>query len=162
MTQPLPVPRPAETAGQRQPMPGWPVEPAIDQHAVIEMARERGIAYLPDPYNPSRSVAVYRDLVERPAPQQPRDLTPLPLIDPIAARLLAGGVGGGALGAGVGWGFGQAAAGIAAFGGSSAVLVVALLLAAAKLPSVGRGGGTHIEKHVHHHNSWWGKSTTSL
>jgi hypothetical protein len=95
-------------------------------------------------------------------PMQPRDLTPQPLIDPVAARMFGGGLGAGAAGAGVGWGFGQAAAGIAAFGGSSAVLVIALLLLASK---VGRGGSyregdTYID--VTNVNRWWGKSSTRL
>lgn len=91
---------------------------------------------------------------------EPRDLTPLPLIDPLAARAVGFGVGAGAAGAGLGWGFGQAAMGIAAFGGTSAIVALTLLLVAAKL-GVGRGGDTYNTE-IHQHQKWFGRSTTNL
>jgi hypothetical protein len=86
-----------------------------------------------------------------------RDLTPQPLIDPRAQLVLAGGVAAGTTGAGVGWGIGQAATGIATLSGSSAILVALLLLLVAKARGTGRGGDTY---NVTNHNRWWGKSTS--
>jgi hypothetical protein len=87
-----------------------------------------------------------------------RDLSSQPLIDPLAQRLLAGGLGVGAAGAGVGFGLGQLAAGFALMGTSGLALLVGLLLAAGL-----RGGSvTHVRQEVHNHNSWWGKSSTNL
>lgn len=87
-----------------------------------------------------------------------RDLTPQPLIDPLAQRLLAGGLGVGAAGAGLGFGFGQLFAGVALMGTSGLALLVGLLLAAGM-----RGGSvTHVRQEVHNHARWFGKTHTSL
>jgi hypothetical protein len=103
-----------------------------------------------------------------PAPMQalpPRDLTPVPLIDPRAQLVVAGGIGAGAAGAGIGWGVGQAVAGIAAFSGSSALVVALLLLAAAKLTGGGASStsttNVHNETFVTNNNRWFGKSHTT-
>jgi hypothetical protein len=76
---------------------------------------------------------------------QPRDLAPQPVVDPIAQRIVAGGVAVGAAGAGIGWGLGQALAGIAAISGGGTVLgmLAGLLLARALGPSTT----------VHHHET---------
>lgn len=76
---------------------------------------------------------------------QPRDLAPQAVVDPIAQRIVAGGIAVGAAGAGVGWGLGQALAGIAAMSGSGTVLgmLAGLLLARALGPSTT----------VHHHET---------
>jgi hypothetical protein len=87
-----------------------------------------------------------------------RDLTPQPLIDPLAQRLLAGGLGIGAAGAGVGFGLGQLAAGFALMGTSGLALLVGLLLAA----GVRGGSVTHVRQEVHNHSSWFGRNTTNL
>src|SRR5690606_1336562 len=71
----------------------------------------------------------------------PRDLSPQPLLDPLAQRLLGAGIGGGALSAGVGWGIGQAANGLTGLG-SGALVWIALMFLAAKLPSPRRRGGS--------------------
>ncbi|MDQ0842418.1 hypothetical protein [Streptomyces sp. V1I6] len=148
--------------GQPQPLAGWPIEPTMP--AAVELYGERpAVAWVQDPYNPGRSVAIDARLIHRPEALPARDLTPQPLIDPIAARILSGGVGGGALAAGVGWGVGQAAAGIAAFASSGAVMVIALLLLAAKLPGAGRGSSTtQIHNEIHNHTRWLGKTTNNL
>jgi hypothetical protein len=117
------------------------------------------VVWVPDAYGqmvPMRK-SVAPAMVER-TPE--RDLTPLPLIDPLAARAVGFGFGAGAAGAGLGWGFGQAAMGIAAFGGTSAIVALALLLLAAKL-TCGRGGDTYNTE-IHQHQKWFGKSTTNL
>jgi hypothetical protein len=91
-------------------------------------------------------------------PMPPRDLTPQPLFDPLAQRMLGGGIGAGAAGAGVGWGIGQAAAGIATIGGTTAVLAMLALWLLAK---AGRST-VHVRQEVHNHNRGFGRSTTNL
>lgn len=125
----------------------------------IEPYRPGPIAYVPDPYNPSNSVAVPAEYVQAPAVYQPRDLTPQPLFDPVAQRVMAGGIGAGAAGAGVGWGVGQAFAGIAAFGGVTSLAVIAALLLVARLG--GSRTQIHNETHVTNTNRWLGRSTTN-
>lgn len=115
------------------------------------------IVLVPDPYDPNRSVAVRRSQLQPMARPEPRDLAPLPLIDPLAARMAGAGVGIGTAGAGVGWGIGQAAPGIAAFGGVAAVVA---MLALWLMTRGGGRAGTRIE--VHNHASWFGRNTTRL
>jgi hypothetical protein len=146
MTSPLPQ--------RYQPYVGPAAGPAS-----VELYDEHDpIVHVPDPYDPSRSVAVRRSALQPVAATAPRDLTPQPLIDPLAQRLAAAGVGAGTAGAGVGWGIGQAAAGIATFGGSTAAVVMLALwlLARASRPSV------QVQQTVHNHARWFGKNTTNL
>jgi hypothetical protein len=103
-------------------------------------------------------VPVYEALPVTAQPVALRDLTPAPLIDPVAQRVLAGGIGAGATGAGVGWGVGQAFAGIAAFGGVTSLAVIAALLLVARLG--GSRTQIHNETHVTNTNRWFGKSNT--
>jgi hypothetical protein len=121
--------------------------------AAVELAAERGpVVWVPDAYG--RMVPMAKYLAPPPMPMpEPRDLTPLPLLDPIAQRFLGAGLGGGALAAGVGYGIGEvinAAAGL----GSGALLWVALAVLAWRAPvarnvSGGRNGSTvHIRKAV--------------
>ena len=133
--------------------------PAVVQPAEVELYGEADpIVHVPDPYDPNRSIEVRRSSLQ-PAVRTPaRDLTPQPLIDPLAQRLLAGGLGVGAAGAGLGFGFGQLAAGIALMGTSGLALLVGLLLAASM-----RGGSvTHVRQEVHNHARWFGKTSTRL
>jgi hypothetical protein len=117
------------------------------------------IVHVPDPYDPTAFVAVRRSQLQPATPTPPRDLAPQPLLDPQAQRILAGGVSIGAAGAGVGWGFGQMAAGIAMMGGSGLAILLGLLLAAASM----RGRGvTHVRQEVHQHAGWFGKNTTTM
>jgi hypothetical protein len=98
---------------------------------------------------------------QAPAPVQaaaPRDLSPQPLFDPLAQRMVGAGFGAGAAGAGIGWGVGQAAAGIAAISGTTAVVV---MLAFWLLARVGRPS-VEVRQTVHNHNRGFGRSTTNL
>jgi hypothetical protein len=133
--------------------------PPVVQPAEVELYTERApIAWVADPCDPSRSVAIDARLIQRPEPAPPRDLSPQPLFDPLAQRLLAGGLGVGAAGAGLGFGFGQLAAGLALMGTSGLALLVGLLLAAGMRgrPSV------HVRQEVHNHARWFGRNTTNL
>ncbi|MFI9618118.1 hypothetical protein OG337_28940 [[Kitasatospora] papulosa] len=133
------------------------------QPAHVELYGEREpIVYVPNAYG--EMVPMRKSQAPGPmAAMQPRDLTPLPLIDPLAARMAGAGIGAGAAGAGVGWGIGQAFAGIATMGGAAGIAAIALLLLATKVPALGRGGATtshHTE--VHNHVRGFGRSTTNL
>lgn len=123
-----------------------PVHPAD-----IELREDRDpIVYVPDAYG--QLVPMRKS--QAPAPVQPtpvRDLTPQPLIDPLAQRMAAGGIGAGAAGAGLGWGIGQAAAGIAAISGTTALIAMLALLLIAR---AGRAQ-VHVRKEVHQHASWF-------
>lgn len=146
-----PEPLPATTVtGQPQP---------IVQPARVELYGERRVAYVQSVDNPSMSVAIDARLLQPPAVYQPRDLSPQPLLDPMAQRMGCAGIGGGALAAGVGWGAAQALS--AAASSITGLAVLAAILVAARAIG-GRGGSTHIEQHVHNHNRWFGRSTTNL
>jgi hypothetical protein len=133
--------------------------PPVVTPANVELYTERPpIAWVADPRDPSLSVPIDARLIQRPEPAPPRDLTPQPLFDPLAQRLLAGGLGVGAAGAGVGFGLGQLAAGFALMGTSGLALLVGLLLAA----SVRGGSVTHVRQEVHNHAKWFGRNTTNL
>lgn len=146
-----------------------PVVLPFETHPTVGLEPE---VYRPQPIQsvPGRRIVGYEryanglvPVYEMVAPVErtpPRDLAPQPLIDPRAQLVLAGGVAAGSAGAGIGWGVGQAAVGIATLGGSTALLVALLLLAVAKLPAgrTARGGTT---VNVTNHNRWFGRSTTS-
>ncbi|MFF9271129.1 hypothetical protein EF919_18210 [Streptomyces sp. WAC02707] len=127
-------------------------------HGEVELQAERDpIVWVPDAYG--EMVPMRRSHAPAPpAATVPRDLTPQPVLDPLAQRMAAAGVGAGAAGAGVGWGIGQAAAGVASIGGTTAVVVMLALwlLARASRPSV------QVRQTVHNHATWWGKNTTNL
>ncbi|WP_328765395.1 MULTISPECIES: hypothetical protein [unclassified Streptomyces] len=138
----------------------------------MERSGERAqMVWVPAPGN--QFMAVPREMLPAgylhheamPAPPQ-RDLTPVPLIDPRAQLVLAGGVGAGAAGAGIGWGLGQAFTGIAAAGGTTAVVAGLALWLLIKLTGGSGGGATthiHNESHVTNYNTsrWFGHSTSS-
>lgn len=141
-----------------QPAYRMPLDAALLSGPVQMYGERPAIVWVPDAYG--NYVPMPKD--QAPAPlerQPPRDLTPLPLIDPLAQRVVAGGIAAGAAGAGVGWGAGQAFAGIAAFGGIGSLAVIALLLLAARLG----GGRTTVHNHttVTNTNRWLGRSTTN-
>ncbi|MER5916439.1 hypothetical protein ABT124_40135 [Streptomyces sp. NPDC001982] len=93
-------------------------------------------------------------------PTPPRDLTPQPLIDPLAQRIAATGVGAGA----AGWGGGQLLMGasqlISALAGvGSAAFAIALLLLAAKVSGAGQSRKT---VNITNNNRWGGRSSTRV
>ncbi|MCI3246333.1 hypothetical protein [Streptomyces spinosisporus] len=134
-------------------------QPAV-RHGAVELYDEVDpIVYVADPYDPRRSIPVRQSSLLPAAPTPPRDLTPQPLIDPVAQRMFAGGVGVGAAGAGLGFGAGQLAAGIAMMGTSGMAILLGLLLAVGSL----RGRGVvNIHNEVHQHARWGGKNHTEL
>ncbi|MGW0337681.1 hypothetical protein ACWD0J_38740 [Streptomyces sp. NPDC003011] len=120
--------------------------------AAVELAAERGpVVWVPDAYG--RMVPMPKHLAPPSMPMpEPRDLTPLPLVDPIAQRFLGAGLGGGALAAGVGYGIGEVINAAAGFT-SGAAMWIALAVLAWRMPvraiSGGRNGSTvHIRKAV--------------
>jgi hypothetical protein len=150
----LPDRRPA-TTGQPtyQPEPIYPVQ----------TYQPGPIVFVPDPYDPNRSVAIPAQYAQAPAVYQPRDLTPQPLLDPVAQRMLGAGIGGGALAAGVGWGAAETIGAFAGVGTGTFVLGICLLGAVRTLPAlVARRPRIHNETHVHQENRWFGHSTTNV
>ncbi|MGY6019572.1 hypothetical protein [Streptomyces spinosirectus] len=133
-----------------------PIHPAD-----VELYGERQpVAWVPSAENPNVMVAVPKQYVQPMQPAPPRDLTPVPLFDPQAQRLFAGGLGVGAAGAGLGFGLGQLAAGIAMMGTSGLAILAGLLLAAGSL----RGRGVvnvHNESHTHVTQKWLGRTSVT-
>ncbi|MET7923924.1 hypothetical protein ABZT43_08020 [Streptomyces sp. NPDC005349] len=112
------------------PGPAMPVDPYGERQPVV---------WVPDAYG--RMVPMPKHLAPAPIqPMEPRDLTPVPLLDPTAQRFMGAGLGGGALAAGVGFGVGEvvnAAAGIS----GGALMWVAVIVVALRAPARALGGG---------------------
>lgn len=129
---------------------------AVDPYAAPLVPAPSGIerqpvVWVPDAYG--RMVPMPKHLAPPPVlASEPRDLSPLPLLDPVAQRLIGGGIGGGALSAGVGYGTGQAlsaAAGFTSGAGLWLVLLFLLILRAPAARAVPEGGSTvNIRKAV--------------
>lgn len=134
----------AEPAGQR---PTYPAD--------VVLAGERPVAWVPSASDPSVMVPVLKEYVQPMVAPAPRDLTPQPLLDPLAQRLLAGGIGAGTAGAGVGFGLNQLAAGIAMMGTSGLAVLAALLLVA---HSVKGRSVTNVRNETHVHQRWLGRT----
>jgi hypothetical protein len=143
-------------------MSGKHVIPANAQQPVvgfIELGDEHDpIVHVQDPYDPNRSVAVRRSALQPTVPTAARDLSPQPLIDPLAARLLGGGVGAGVAAWGAGEflvGASQLVSALTGLGGAAAA--IALLLLAWKMSPSSRAGKT---VHITNNNRWGGRSST--
>ncbi|MFE9992527.1 hypothetical protein ACFYRK_37400 [Streptomyces sp. NPDC005381] len=138
-------PQPLDLYG---PVLGMPVDAYGERQPVV---------WVPDAYG--RMVPMPKHLAPAPVlPAEPRDLTPLPLLDPIAQRFMGAGLGSGALAAGVGYGVGEivsAAAGIS----SGALVWVAVIVLALRAParaiSGGKGSTVNIRKAVIKRNRFY-------
>ncbi|NUW06816.1 hypothetical protein G6W47_07710 [Streptomyces sp. CAI-21] len=110
--------------------------------AAVELAAERGpVVWVPDAYG--RMVPMPKHLAPAPVPAtEPRDLTPLPLLDPVAQRFLGAGLGGGALAAGVGYGVGEIVSAAAGISGGALVWVAVIVLALRAPARAITGGST--------------------
>ncbi|MFF9237233.1 hypothetical protein ACF1AL_00195 [Streptomyces sp. NPDC014801] len=154
----VPALRPdAPTAAAYDPASTELYAPAL---SAVELAAERGsVVWVPDAYG--RMVPMPKHLAPPPmAVPEPRDLTPLPLLDPIAQRFVGAGIGAGALAAGVGWGVGEVINAVAGFT-SGAAMWIALAVLAWRMPvraiTDGRSGSTvHIRKAVIKRNHFHG------
>jgi hypothetical protein len=128
--------------------------------SVVELAGEGGpVVWVPDAYG--RMVPMPKHLAPPPMPMpEPRDLTPLPLVDPIAQRFLGAGLGGGALAAGVGYGIGEVISAAAGFT-SGAAMWIAVAVLAWRIPvravaDSRRGSTVNIRKAVIKRNHFYG------
>lgn len=136
------------------------VTPQVGQRpvypAAVELHSEREPAvWVPSSERPGEMVAIPKSYyAQHYQAAPPRDLAPQPVIDPLAQRM----VGGGVLGAGVGWGAAQVFSAIA--GAGTGLVAFALLLLAARL----MGGRTNVSIHqeVHQHASWFGRNDTMM
>lgn len=124
----------------------------------VQLSSEREAAvWVPGAYG--GMVAVRKSQVPATVERTPvRDLTPQPLFDPTAQRLLGAGLGGGALL----WGGGAFLAGasqlVSSLSGAGALLFF-LALAGARAVIGGRGGAYVInEQHTHVHQKWLGRT----
>lgn len=123
--------------------------------AAVELHGERqAVTWVPSGENPNLMVCVPKEFVQPMQPMPPRDLAPQPLIDPLAQRM----VGGGVLGAGVGWGAAQVFSAIA--GAGTGLLAFALLLLAARMVG-GRRTVVNIRQEVHQH-ARFGKNSVTM
>jgi hypothetical protein len=155
---PAPYQQPnATTAGQPTHTPYTPATRPTNN--AIELYDERpAVVYVPSAEDPRVMVAVPKQYVQPMQALPARDLTPQPLLDPMAQRMIGAGVGGGAFAAGVGYGVGQAMTGLAGVT-SGGLFWLAVIILALKLPSAGRGtGGPTTFNTTHVHQKWLGKT----
>lgn len=130
------------------------------RYGEIELYADRDpVVWVPDAYGemvPMRKSQAPHAM----QPPPPRDLTPQPLFDPTAQRLLGGGIGGGVLL----WGGGTFLVGasqlVSSLSGVGALLFFLALAGARAACGGGRQGGTRIE--VHNHARGFGRNTTHL
>ncbi|MFB7334931.1 hypothetical protein ACFC00_25265 [Streptomyces adustus] len=140
-----------------RPQPLDPYDPGPS--AVLDPYGERQpVVWVPDAYG--RMVPMPKHLAPAPVlATEPRDLTPLPLLDPIAQRFMGAGLGGGALAAGIGYGVGEivsAAAGISGGALVWAAVIVLALRAPARAISGAKGSTVNIRKAVIKRNKIYG------
>ncbi|MEU5718468.1 hypothetical protein AB0G71_22265 [Streptomyces sp. NPDC020403] len=143
-------------------LPSWPTATATPTTGTVQLHAERAgtVVYVPGP--DGSMVAVLREhLPTTPAAHPPRDLTPLPLFDPRAQRIAAGGL----LASGAGWGTGQLLLGAgqlvsAAAGLGSLVMWAAIAVVASRIAPTVLGAGRPATVHnTTVHNRWFGRST---
>ncbi len=133
-------------------------QPAV-QAAEIELYGERDpVVWVPDAYG--QMVPMRKSQAPAPVQAPPaRDLSPQPLFDPIAQRMVGAGVGSGA----ALWGGGQFLAGAGQFVSSLSgvgALLFFLALAGGRVLLGGGRGVTHIhnEQHTHVEQKWLGRA----
>ena len=146
---------PPEYQRYAQPLGQRPVQPA-EIHLYDE---QDPVVWIPGAYG--EMVPVRKSQAPAPVQLPPaRDLTPQPLFDPMAQRLLGGGIGGGVLL----WGGGTFLVGasqlVSSLSGVGALLFFLALAGARTVLGGGRRGGTHIE--VHNHARGFGRNHTHL
>ncbi|MFI8850244.1 hypothetical protein ACIGW3_08640 [Streptomyces sp. NPDC053499] len=122
--------------------------PEIAHSGTVELRAEREpVVWVPDAYN--RMVPMPKHAAPPPVhPTPPRDLSPLPLLDPIAQRFMGAGIGGGALSAGVGYGVGQVFSSLAGAGSGALLWLLVIGLALRAAP---RAAQTHVTQHITAH-----------
>lgn len=149
----------ANPAGQ----PTNPYPPVVQPSGnAVELYGEReATVYVPSAENPSVMVGVPKRYVQPQQPMPARDLTPQPLFDPTAQRLLAVGVGGGVLL----WGGGRFLAGASQFvssltgiGALGLCLLAVAIRAAFTSGARASGGAIYNHNEVHVEQKWLGKT----
>jgi hypothetical protein len=141
---------PAERAVTvHQPQHLTPYDPGPSA-ALDPYGERQPVVWVPDAYG--RMVPMPKHLAPAPVlATAPRDLTPLPLLDPVAQRFMGAGIGGGALAAGVGYGVGEVINAAAGISGGALVWVAVIVLALrtpARAISGGMGSTVNIRKAV--------------
>ncbi|MFE9990859.1 hypothetical protein ACFYRK_28900 [Streptomyces sp. NPDC005381] len=149
----LPVQR-AVSVHQPQPLTPYDPGPSL---AMEPYGERQAVVWVPDAYG--RMVPMPKHLAPAPvAAPEPRDLTPLPLLDPLAQRFMGAGLGGGALAAGVGYGVGEIVSAAAGISGGALVWVAVIVLALrapARAITGGKGNTVNIRKAVIKRNRFY-------
>ncbi|MGW1729906.1 hypothetical protein [Streptomyces sp. NPDC001999] len=150
----LPAER-AVTVHQPQPLAPYDAGPSM---AMDPYGERQPVVWVPDAYG--RMVPMPKHLAPTPvAAPEPRDLTPLPLLDPVAQRFMGAGLGGSALAAGIGYGVGEVISAAAGISGGALVWVAVIVLALrapAHAISGGKGNTVNIRKAVIKRNHFHG------
>ncbi|MEV0254425.1 hypothetical protein AB0H82_09155 [Streptomyces sp. NPDC050732] len=111
-----------------------PVQPHFERQPVV---------WVPDAYG--RMVPMPKHLAPPPvAPTEPRDLSPLPLLDPTAQRFIGAGIGGGALSAGLGYATGQVLTAAAGFTSGAGMWLLILVVVVLRAPARAASGGSTV------------------
>ncbi|MFD4631703.1 hypothetical protein ACFVYR_14320 [Streptomyces sp. NPDC058284] len=150
-------PAPPAALEVHHPIPITTVDPCPAPFAPAPSGRERQpVVWVPDAYG--RMVPMPKHLAPAPMERpEPRDLTPLPLLDPTAQRFIGAGIGGGALSAGLGYATGQVVTAAAGFTSGAGAWLLILLFLMLRAPAASRGGSTvHIRKAVIKRNRFYG------
>ncbi|MGW3839964.1 hypothetical protein ACWD9X_15640 [Streptomyces sp. NPDC005075] len=150
----LPAER-AVTVHQPQPLAPYDAGPSM---AMDPYGERQPVVWVPDAYG--RMVPMPKHLAPAPvAAPEPRDLTPLPLLDPVAQRFMGAGLGGGALAAGIGYGVGEVVSAVAGISGGALVwvaMIVLALRAPTRAITGGKGNTVNIRKAVIKRNHFHG------
>ncbi|MFI5990229.1 hypothetical protein ACIBAC_00045 [Streptomyces sp. NPDC051362] len=131
----------------------WPLQGRVE---LLDEADP--IVHVQDPYDPNKSVGVRRSSLQPTAPTPQRDLTPQPLLDVTAQRMIGGGVGLGV----AAWGAGHLFAGIsqllaAATGFATTIASIVFMIVVARIVAALRKPRTVNVKNV---NVLGGRSIT--
>ncbi|MFZ3592302.1 hypothetical protein [Streptomyces sp. BH104] len=161
----LPAPRRQPNATPAgQPTHHYPIVVQPRDNAVELYGERPTVVWVPSAENPNVMVPVFKQHVQPMQCAPARDLTPQPLIDVRAQRIVAAGVGGGVCL----WGGGQFLNGfahaVASFSGVGFLMLCLAAVAARSVFKVGTRavGGTYNHNEIHVEQKWFGKTDIDI